>query len=60
MTLYYAGISKWTKGGRKFYLSPFEVKLLSHINQYCYRKERCELAQRQISVDPEGNLYPCV
>lgn len=52
--------SKWTKGGRKFYLSPFEVKLSSHINQHCYRKERCELAQQQISVDPEGNLYPCV
>jgi uncharacterized protein len=51
---------KWTEAGRKFYLSPFEVKLSSHINQHCYRKERCELAQRQISVDPEGNLYPCV
>jgi len=51
---------KWTKEGRKFYLSPFEVKLSSHINRHCYRKERCELAQRQISVDPEGYLYPCV
>ncbi len=51
---------KWTEAGRKFYLSPFEVKLSSHINQHCYRKERCELAQRQISVDPDGYLYPCV
>lgn len=50
----------WTKQGRKFYLSPFEVKLSSHINKHCYRKERCELAARQISVDPEGYLYPCV
>lgn len=51
---------KWTESERKFYLSPFEVKLSSHINRHCYRKERCELAQRQISVDPEGYLYPCV
>lgn len=51
---------KWTEEGRKFYLSPFEVKLSSHINQHCYRKERCELARRQLSVDPAGCLYPCV
>ncbi len=51
---------RWTREGRKFYLSPFEVKLSSHINRHCYRKERCELAQRQVSVDPSGFLYPCV
>jgi len=51
---------QWTRAGRKFYLSPFEVKLSSHINRHCYRKERCELAQRQISVDPQGYLFPCV
>ena len=51
---------EWTRAGRKFYLSPFEVKLSSHINRHCYQKERCELAQRQLSVDPEGYLYPCV
>jgi len=51
---------KWTRAGRKFYLSPFEVKLSSHINKHCYQKERCELAERQISVDPQGYLYPCV
>jgi uncharacterized protein len=50
----------WTEAGRKFYLSPFEVKLSSHINRHCYHKERCELAQRQISVDPLGYIYPCV
>ncbi len=50
----------WTKAGRKFYLSPFEVKLSSHINQHCFRRERCELARRQISVSPDGHLFPCV
>jgi uncharacterized protein len=50
----------WTRAGRKFYLSPFEVKLSSHINRHCYQKERCELGRRQFSVDPDGWLYPCV
>jgi uncharacterized protein len=51
---------KWTRARRKFYLSPFEVKLSSHINCDTYRKERCELGRRQLSVDAEGRLYPCV
>jgi len=51
---------RWTRAGRKFYLSPFEVKLSSHINRHCYQKERCELAERQLSVDPQGFLFPCV
>jgi uncharacterized protein len=51
---------QWTEAGRKFYLSPFEVKLSSHINKHCYHHERCELAQKQISVDPQGYLFPCV
>ncbi|MHC4354819.1 MAG: radical SAM protein [Planctomycetota bacterium] len=51
---------EWTLQGRKFYLSPFEVKISSHVNKHCFQKERCELAQRQVSVDPQGNLFPCV
>jgi len=51
---------EWTREGRKFYLSPFEVKISSHVNKHCYQKERCELAARQVSVDPQGFLYPCV
>ncbi len=50
----------WTRAGRKFYLSPFEVKLSSHINRHCFRRERCDLARRQISVSPAGHLFPCV
>jgi uncharacterized protein len=51
---------EWTRAGRKFYLSPFEVKISSHIqgDQVC--KEHCELGMRQISVDPQGFLFPCV
>lgn len=44
----------------KFYLSPFEVKISSHIHRSSYCKERCELGKKQISVAPDGVLYPCV
>lgn len=44
----------------KFYLSPFEVKISSHINRDTYCHERCELGKKQISVAPDGLLYPCV
>ena len=44
----------------KFYFSPFEVKISSHINNRTYCRERCELGLRQLSVGPDGVLYPCV
>lgn len=44
----------------KFYLSPFEVKISSHINGDSYCHERCELGKKQISVAPDGKLFPCV
>lgn len=44
----------------KFYLSPFEVKISSHINGDSYCHERCELGKKQISISPDGLLYPCV
>ena len=44
----------------KFYLSPFEVKISSHIHGPDYCAERCELGKKQISVAPDGRLYPCV
>jgi len=44
----------------KFYFSPFEVKISSHVFPGSCRAERCELGQTQISVAPNGRLYPCV
>jgi uncharacterized protein len=49
-----------TLAEEKFYLSPFEVKISSHINSNSYCHERCELGKKQISVAPDGALYPCV
>ena len=51
---------EWTRAGRKFYLSPFEVKIASHVKGCRFGEDRCELGERQISVDPQGFLYPCV
>jgi len=49
-----------TLNEEKFYLSPFEVKFASHIRGELYRHERCELGRRQLSVAPDGSIYPCV
>ncbi len=49
-----------TLAEEKFYLSPFEVKISSHINKDTYCHERCELGKKQLSVAPDGTLYPCV
>jgi uncharacterized protein len=51
---------EWTRAGRKFYLSPFEVKIGSHINQDRCNELRCDPGVRQLSVDPAGYIYPCV
>jgi uncharacterized protein len=51
---------KRTVAEDKFYLSPFEVKISSHINGDSYCNERCELGKKQISVAPDGALFPCV
>jgi uncharacterized protein len=51
---------KWTRMGRKFYLSPFEVKIALHVKNDEADCLRCDLGMRQLSVDPAGYLYPCV
>lgn len=51
---------KHTLAEDKFYLSPFEVKLASHIHGGRYCHERCELGKKQLSIAPDGSIYPCV
>lgn len=51
---------EWSRQDRKFYLSPLDVKLASHILGEDARCHRCELGTRQLSIDPEGYVYPCV
>ncbi|MCL2813025.1 MAG: SPASM domain-containing protein [Oscillospiraceae bacterium] len=51
---------KWTLEDKKFYLSCFEMKIMSHIKGGKYCEDRCQLGRRQVSVAPDGGLYPCV
>ncbi len=51
---------KWTLDEKKFYFSPFEVKMRSHIDGDRYCEQRCQLGMKQLSVDTDGTLYPCV
>lgn len=45
---------------RKFYFSPFEIKFASHIRNENENCEKCHLGVRQVSVSPDGSIYPCV
>lgn len=60
----YGLLAEWyerqTEREEKFYFSPFEVKIASHVFPSSCRQERCELGRRQISVAPSGRLFPCV
>lgn len=44
----------------KFYFSPFEMKLASHIRQNNFECYQCHLAKKQISIAHDGAIYPCV
>lgn len=51
---------EWTKKEEKFYFGAFEMKILSHLHGERYCSDRCQLGKKQISVAPDGKLYPCV
>ena len=44
----------------KFFLEPFETKISSQIKGESYCIERCEMGKKQVSVSPDGSIYPCV
>ena len=60
----YQLLAEWyhreTVAEAKFYFSPFEVKIASHVHPGSCLAERCELGQKQISIAPSGRFYPCV
>jgi uncharacterized protein len=51
---------KLTLEQKKFYFSPFEMKFSSHIKNDNPLCDRCHLGMRQVSVAPDGTIYPCV
>lgn len=64
LTAQYEKIAAWyeseTLKESKFYFSPFEVKIGSHVRPGSCARERCELGQKQISIAPDGGIFPCV
>lgn len=60
----YQFLSRWyerlTLDQEKVYFSPFEVKLATHIQGEDALCQRCHLGMRQVSVAPDGTIYPCV
>ena len=49
---------KWTKAEEKFYLSPFDAKILSLLKGESYNMDRRLMALNQPSVAPDGKIYP--
>jgi uncharacterized protein len=48
---------KWTREEVKFYLSPIDAKILSHLKGKKYNQDRLIMARNQPSVDTDGTLY---
>ncbi|MBP8299616.1 MAG: radical SAM protein [Planctomycetes bacterium] len=51
---------RWSRQGREFYLAPFDAKIAAHTNRRAGRGDRCAAGHRQIAIDPEGFVYPCI
>ncbi|MCL2620858.1 MAG: radical SAM protein [Defluviitaleaceae bacterium] len=48
---------KWTRAEEKFYISAFDMKILSLLKGDKYSQDRLKLARNQPSVAPDGKMY---
>jgi len=48
----------WVGREEKVYLSTFDMKILSHLKGEAYNEDRRAQSKNQISVGPDGKLYP--
>lgn len=51
---------KLTLKEHKFFFSPFEMKLTTHIKGKDILCTDCHLTKKQVSIAPNGDIYPCV
>lgn len=51
---------KWTSAGIDFSLPVFDVKIKSHIMDGRGINQTCRFGQKQLSIAPDGRIYPCV
>jgi len=48
---------EWTRQEQKFYLSPFDMKILSHLKGEKYNSDRLLMSQNQPAVSTSGKIY---
>lgn len=51
---------KWHRSGEDFYLAPFDSQIAARTRPNEFRYESCRAGVRQIAVDPDGRIYPCI
>ena len=51
---------EWTVRGERFSLPAFDTKIEAHIMGEEYRHRTCRFGQKQVSIAPDGSIYPCV
>jgi len=47
----------WTKSEEKFYISSFDMKILSHLKGEKYNSDRSKMGVNQPSIAPNGKIY---
>ena len=64
MELSYKKLAKWYEEkinqNERFYLSAFDERIRTHTLPPLENHERCLIGQRQFSIAPDGELYPCI
>ena len=48
---------KWTRAEEKFYLSPIDLKIISHIKGKDYAADRIKHTKNQLAIAPDGKIY---
>ncbi|MAG58793.1 MAG: hypothetical protein CMJ83_21095 [Planctomycetes bacterium] len=51
---------RWTRRGETFFMTPFDAKITARTQGSRFGKETCCAGVRQIAVDPDGGIYPCI
>ena len=46
--------------GMNIYFSPFDTAINTYINKKNLCKDRCELGMRQVAINPQGKIFPCI
>lgn len=43
----------------KFYLAPFDYKIISHIDNKKFKNNQCDLGKSHLTITADGSIYPC-